>query len=43
MHGWVKAVIDWPYSSFHRYLQNEIYTADWTGGGEFEDLEMGER
>ncbi len=41
-HGWVKTVIDWPYSSFHRYLQNDIYAADWAGG-ESKDLEMGER
>lgn len=39
-HGYVQRVIDWPYSSFHRYLQNGSYTADWAGG-EYEDLEMG--
>ncbi len=30
-HGFVERVIDWPYSSFHRYLAQEIYPADWCG------------
>jgi len=41
-HGWVKKVIDWPYSSFHRCLQYGIYPADWVGG-ELDDQEMNER
>ena len=41
-HGRVKKVIDWPYSSFHRYVENGTYPADWSGG-ENESLEMGER
>jgi len=28
-HGWVTRVIDWPYSSFHRYLRRGLYPADW--------------
>jgi putative transposase len=28
-HGWVKRVADWPYSSFHRYVQRGWLTADW--------------
>ena len=28
-HGQVKKVIDWPYSSFHRYVKQGIYTEDW--------------
>ena len=39
-HGLVKNVRDWPYSTFHRYVENGIYEADW-GGGEVEDGEGG--
>ncbi len=28
-HGLVNAPKDWPYSSFHRYVQNEIYDLMW--------------
>lgn len=28
-HGVVERVIDWPYSSFHRYLREGIYAEDW--------------
>ena len=28
-HHWVKRVQDWPYSSFHRYVKQGIYTSDW--------------
>jgi len=24
-HGYVKRVADWPYSTFHRYVANDIY------------------
>jgi len=30
-HGLVSRVADWPYSSFHRYVDNGIYTVDWCG------------
>jgi len=40
-HGWVKNVIDWPYSSFHRHLENGVYSVDWAGG-DCKDIEMGE-
>jgi len=32
-HGWVKRVRDWPYSSFHRYVQLGLYPLDWGGEG----------
>jgi putative transposase len=32
-HGLVKRAVDWPYSSFHRYLADGVYSADWMGGG----------
>jgi putative transposase len=31
-HGLVTRVKDWPYSTFHRQVQNDIYAADWGGG-----------
>ncbi len=31
-HGWVDRVSDWPYSSFHRYVQAGYYPTDWGGG-----------
>jgi len=39
-HGYVKAVIDWPYSSFHRLVSLDVYPADW-GGCDY-DLNVGE-
>ncbi|APA66517.1 REP-associated tyrosine transposase [Janthinobacterium sp. 1_2014MBL_MicDiv] len=32
-HGLVEQVIDWPYSSFHRYLKQGWCAADWGGEG----------
>ena len=32
-HGLVDSVVDWPYSSFHRYVARGTYRADW--GREF--------
>lgn len=32
-HGLVSYANDWPYSTFHRYVQQGIYPADWGGGG----------
>ena len=42
-HGLTKRVCDWPFSTFHRYLERGVYTADW-GGGEIAGLdgEVGE-
>jgi len=28
-HGLVKHVSDWPYSTFHRHVQEGIYPKDW--------------
>jgi len=28
-HGLCEKVRDWPYSTFHRYMQNGIYSSDW--------------
>jgi putative transposase len=43
-HGYVTRVVDWPYSSFHRYVAAEIYPPDWDGcdAAVFKDLKFGE-
>jgi putative transposase len=34
-HGYVRQVRDWPYSTFHRYVERGVYPLDWVGGTEF--------
>ncbi|AFL74023.1 REP-associated tyrosine transposase [Thiocystis violascens] len=34
-HGWVQRVADWPYSSFHLYVQRGVYCLDWACDSEF--------
>jgi len=41
-HGWVDNVIDWPYSSFHRYYKKGLYSVDWSVDDD-NDSVMGER
>ena len=41
-HGYVKSVEEWPYSSFHRFVEQGDYPEDWAGGMEGE-LCFGER
>ena len=31
-HGLVKAVKDWPYSTFHHLVKQSVYPVDWAGG-----------
>jgi putative transposase len=31
-HGHVLRVVDWPYSSFHCYVERGVYPLDWAGG-----------
>jgi len=33
-HGLVKRLADWPHSTFHRLVEQGIYSADWAGGDE---------
>jgi len=33
-HGLVKRVSDWPYSTFHRLVEQGVYPSDWAGGDE---------
>jgi putative transposase len=30
-HGLVEQVVDWPWSSFHKYMRAGVYAADWSG------------
>jgi putative transposase len=30
-HGYVQRIIDWPYSTFHRFVKEGIYPPDWSG------------
>jgi putative transposase len=41
-HGWVQAVRDWPYSTFHRWVERGVYPLDWAGSDKAE-LDTGER
>lgn len=40
-HGYVRRVIDWPYSTFHRAVERGIYSPGWGGDG-VEDIDAGE-
>jgi len=42
-HGLVKKVSDWPFSTFHRYVQAGILPIDWVGNVEEESNDFGER
>ena len=33
-HGLVKRVVDWPYSTFHRLVEQSVYPPDWASGEE---------
>jgi putative transposase len=39
-HGQVTRVADWPYSSFHRYVQRGIYDLEWGAEDNLRSLEM---
>ncbi|EGY52073.1 REP-associated tyrosine transposase [Neisseria shayeganii] len=41
-HGYVTRVADWPYSSFHRYVQRGILPADWVGSSVETEGDFGE-
>jgi len=38
-HGLVDRVVDWPFSTFHRLVENGIYSPDWGGSALAESLE----
>jgi putative transposase len=35
-HGYVTRVVDWPYSSFHRYVEQDMLPPDW--GGDLKEI-----
>jgi putative transposase len=37
-HGYVSQCLDWPYSSFHRYVREGLLQPDWAG--KFEDTDL---
>lgn len=37
-HSWVNKIFDWPYSSFHHYLEQGIYTEN-RGNNECHDID----
>lgn len=42
-HGYVKNIVDWPHSTFHRYVREGIYNKNWAGDGAMTiDEEFGE-
>lgn len=38
-HGLVTQVADWPYSTFHRLVEQGIYPADWANGSDADRLD----
>ena len=42
-HGHVESAIDWPYSSFRRFVRRGLYSADWGGVIGLEETAFGER
>jgi putative transposase len=41
-HGYVERVVDWPHSSFHRFVRDGVVPSNWANEGNF-DGDWGER
>ena len=41
-HGLVNRAIDWPHSSFHRYVKQDVYATDWGLAAKVDADEFGE-
>jgi putative transposase len=41
-HGWVEAVKEWPYSTFHTLVEKGVYPIDWAVSG-VDGINAGER
>ena len=41
-HGHVNRAVDWPYSTFHRFVRQGLYPVDWGGQGVIGDGAFGE-
>ena len=37
-HGYVPRVSDWTYSTFHRYVAENVYPPDWGGAPEISQV-----
>jgi len=42
-HGYVKRPVDWPFSTFHRYVQTGVLPEHWGNDLAVEDVSCGER
>jgi putative transposase len=42
-HGHARAAVEWPHSSFHRFVKLGIYPANWANGPESDGSDFGER
>jgi putative transposase len=42
-HGHARTVQEWPYSSFHRFVELGVYPVDWVAGERVDEGERGER
>ena len=42
-HGYVARAVEWPYSSIHRFIRQEVMSADWGCGEEVDMAGFGER
>jgi putative transposase len=42
-HGFAPKVLDWPHSSFHRYVREGLLPADWAGNAVEVQADFGER
>ena len=41
-HGYVERPSDWPYSTFHKYVRDGIYSTDWAATGDDKSQSYGE-
>ncbi|MGZ8532246.1 MAG: REP-associated tyrosine transposase [Candidatus Binatia bacterium] len=41
-HGYVSSVSEWPYSSFHRFVECGVYPVDWASGNKDIVMDFGE-
>jgi len=42
-HGYVSLAVDWPFSTFHDYVENGLINQDWGCGEKNSDINFGER
>ncbi len=41
-HGCATRAVDWPHSSFHRYVNQGLLTSDWACDSEYEPAQFGD-